>query len=36
MLSTEEFNNYSHIPGMDDHFNAVGHCAVKELIKPHV
>lgn len=36
MISAEEFNNYSHIPEHDDHFNAAGHHAVKELIKPHV
>jgi|TARA_R110000744_G_scaffold144502_1_gene256615 hypothetical protein len=36
MISAEEFNNYSHIPEKDDHFNVAGHYAVKELIKPYV
>lgn len=36
MISAEEFNNYSHIPEHDDHFNVDGHYAVKELIKPYV
>jgi hypothetical protein len=36
MINTKEFNSYSHIPGQDDHFNAAGHYAVKELIKRHV
>ena len=36
IFSNTDFDNYSHIPIKDEHFNAQGHKAVKDFIKKHV
>jgi hypothetical protein len=36
IIPEDKWNSYSHIPTIDEHFNAIGHQAVKEIIKQYV